>query len=303
MSKKNWFVVLSPLFCVWGLDRLSKIWAVGLTQDYNFGYLIISYVENPGIIFGLFAELPPVIRVVCLSTGGAFLIFVYWVFQILIPINSINLRVGLSILMAGILGNTTDRILNGYVIDFVSINTGQWISPVFNFADAVQWLGYLMILSAVFRKRSLFWPKNYTREKLWVNPKYQLKYCLILIGVGLGFSVISGTFSYTFLKISLTDWQTRSLLSVDKLLIVFTFTFIIISLIFSLILLMLGRKLSLKTVGPIYAFEKFVDNLIIGKNEPLRLREGDEFEHLELVAEKLTDNFDLKSEKSTRKLS
>ena len=50
---------------------------------------------------------------------------------------------------------------------------------------------------------------------------------------------------------------------------------------------MMGKQLSHRIVGPVYAFEKFVDNYIEGNYYKLRLRKGDEFKELEELAEKI----------------
>jgi len=293
LKKKDWFIVFLPFVLTWGLDRITKIWAQTIgTHIYHYGPVIIAYKENPGIMLGLFSDLPPIIRVVCLSTGGAFLLFLFGMIQFMMPIKSLILRSGLSILLAGILGNVVDRIIYGYVIDFLIIGNATLSTAVFNIADAIQWVAYLMICYSLIRESEILWPENNRRGRLWINPPYQIRYCMTLIGVGMGFSVISGVFSYTFLKVALTDWKIRGQVSVDKLLWVFVGTFIIVSLIFAFILFILGRRLSHRTVGPIYAFEKFIDELINGKKgQLLKLRTGDEFTHLEQIAIKVQTKF------------
>ncbi len=297
MKKKEWLLVLAPLFFTWGLDRLTKVWAQTITQVYHYGPLVITFKKNPGVMLGLFSDLPAIIRVVCLSTGGAFLFFSYVVIQYLLPIKSLILRAGLSILLGGILGNVTDRILWGYVVDFLIIGNEQISTAVFNVADAVQWIAYFMICYSLIRESEILWPENNQRNSLWINPRYQIKYCLILISAGLGFSVISGTFSYTFLKVALTDWNTRATSSVNHLMTSFIITFTIVSFIFALMLLLLGRRLSHRTVGPIYAFEKYLEDLLAGKTRKLKFRTGDEFTHLEDLANRIRAHLDTVKDK------
>ncbi len=54
---------------------------------------------------------------------------------------------GYGLLMGGILGNLIDRILYGYVIDFLSFTFGSYQFPVFNLADMgiVIGIGFLFI--------------------------------------------------------------------------------------------------------------------------------------------------------------
>lgn len=48
-----------------------------------------------------------------------------------LPIESAWVRISLGLLLGGAMGNLMDRILRGYVVDFVDI--GFW--PIFNIAD------------------------------------------------------------------------------------------------------------------------------------------------------------------------
>jgi len=51
-----------------------------------------------------------------------------------------------SLLLGGILGNLVDRILHGYVIDYISVIIGKSYFPVFNFADICIVLGVILML-------------------------------------------------------------------------------------------------------------------------------------------------------------
>ena len=112
MSKRDWLLVIGTVFFIWFMDIASKWWAVESIKGLNFyGPFGLVLHRNPGAMLGMFSDLPPLLRVVCLSTGGAFLVFIYGAIQYLIPQRSMILRVGMSILLGGILGNVTDRII------------------------------------------------------------------------------------------------------------------------------------------------------------------------------------------------
>lgn len=239
-------------------------------------------------MLGLFSDLPAVLRIVTLSTGGAFLLFAFAILQYLLPIKSLILRSGMSILIGGILGNVTDRILYGYVIDFLLLGSIEKASPAFNPADALQWVGYGMIAYALIRESEVLWPTENNRKMNWVNLKFQLRYCFILMGVGLGFATIAGVFSYTFLRVTIADLVGQNSRILDHYLLPFVLTFTLVSLAFSVILFLIGRVLSSRIAGPLYAFEKFLDDLVAGKPRALRLRAGDEFKHLEQIAARIS---------------
>jgi signal peptidase II len=60
----------------------------------------------------------------------------------------------LSLLLGGALGNVIDRLLHGYVVDFLDFYWDRWHFPAFNLADSAITLGAaLMILDEVLRVR------------------------------------------------------------------------------------------------------------------------------------------------------
>jgi signal peptidase II len=197
------------------------------------------------------------------------------------------LRSGISVLLGGILGNVADRTIYGYVIDFIVIRAPIVSSAAFNLADALQWVGYAMISTSLIRESEVLWPTENTRKSLWVNPRFQLRYCFILMAVGVGFATIAGVFSYTFLRITIIEFAGAHPKILDNYLQPFLLAFIAVTLTFLAILFVVGRSLSARIAGPFYAFELFLDDLMTRKARPLRLRSGDEFRNLEQIADRI----------------
>jgi signal peptidase II len=50
-----------------------------------------------------------------------------------------------SLLLAGIIGNLTDRARLGYVIDFIVVHAGSYHWPTFNVADASITIGAILL--------------------------------------------------------------------------------------------------------------------------------------------------------------
>jgi signal peptidase II len=289
MRKRDWFTVISLVIAAWGIDQVTKLWAERTLSTLEFfGPFGLVLHHNPGAILGAFSDLPPVLRIVSLSTGGVFLIFIYAAIQYLLPSRSMPLRVGLSLLLGGILGNVTDRILRGAVTDFLVLGSFEMPSPAFNFADAIQWVGYGLVVFGLMRDGSLFWPDTNARKSIWVNPSFQLRYCLLLIGIGLCFSAVVGVFAYTYLKITIDDLVIGPAAMMEhRFLVPFLVTFAVITFGFLLALFIIGRILSHRVAGPVYAFELYLRDLIQGRDRAFRLRSGDEFQHLEVIAREL----------------
>lgn len=287
MKKRDWILVASLVPLTWVLDQITKAWAAKTLAELNFyGPFGLVLHHNPGAILGTFADLPPVLRIVSLSTGGAFLVFIYAAIQYLLPSRSMQLRTGMSLLLGGILGNVTDRILHGKVTDFLVLGSRELSTPAFNVADAIQWVGYGLVVYGLIRDGSLFWPDSNVRKSVWVNPRFQLRFCLTLVGIGACFSVVCGVFAYTFLKITIDDLVVGPAnMMENRFLIPFMQTYAIISLGFFFTLFAIGRILSHRMAGPLYGFETYLRDLIKGKDRKFKMRSGDEFRHLEELAD------------------
>ena len=192
VRKHEWLIIISSVFLVWILDYITKQWALtSITSLEFYGPFGFVLHRNPGAMLGMFSDLPPLLRIVSLSTGGAFLIFTYASIQYLLPMRGIPLRLGMSFLLGGILGNVTDRIIWGAVVDFLLIGNKEFASPAFNVADAIQWVGYAMVVYSLIKDGQKLWPTENSRKRVWVLPKFQLRFIAVLLAIGLGFAIIS----------------------------------------------------------------------------------------------------------------
>ncbi len=65
------------------------------------------------------------------------------------------LALGLALLLGGAIGNLIDRLLYGYVVDFILVYYGDWSWPAFNLADSAITCGVVLVLfdGLVFDRR------------------------------------------------------------------------------------------------------------------------------------------------------
>jgi signal peptidase II len=57
-------------------------------------------------------------------------------------------------IMGGAVGNVVDRLMHGYVVDFIQVHYGGWYFPAFNLADSAITLGAIcLILDEILRVR------------------------------------------------------------------------------------------------------------------------------------------------------
>lgn len=289
MKRKEWFIILAPLFVVWFVDHITKLWGTSLSEPFHLGFLTFQLYHNHGAFLGFFSELPPLLRIVSLSTIGSFLVFSYAVIQYMLPIKSFRLRLGMSILLGGIIGNVYDRVIWGYVVDFVILDFSFITSHPMNLADIFQWVGYAFISVALVREDELLWPEQNNRKRLWINPNYQLRYILFLLIITLSLTLIGVVFSYTYLKVTIYELIGDNRYIPSRFLIPFIFTYLAISFTFCCFLVLIGRKISHRNAGPIYAFDKYVNDLLDGRNRRFKLRSGDEFKQLEKLGAKIAE--------------
>ncbi len=56
------------------------------------------------------------------------------------------LGAGLAMILAGAIGNFIDRVIYGYVVDFILLYYEQWSYPAFNVADSAITVGVVLVL-------------------------------------------------------------------------------------------------------------------------------------------------------------
>jgi signal peptidase II len=115
------------------IDRISKALVFnyidnGLSLPIIRNILHISPIANRGIAFGLLKKVP---SLVFISISLFTVIFIGYIIFFKRPKSKLFLC-GLFLIASGAISNLIDRILYGYVMDFIDIRV--W--PVFNIADS-----------------------------------------------------------------------------------------------------------------------------------------------------------------------
>ena len=129
-------------------------------RPYRFieDYWHFRYVENPGAAWGIFGDMPEGVRrlfflVVSLVALG----FIFVMYR-RTPMDQRLSRLSLALVTGGALGNFTDRLMRGYVIDFIDWHWRnqpgmRW--PTFNVADVAISVGVsLMLLDSLRAAKS-----------------------------------------------------------------------------------------------------------------------------------------------------
>ncbi len=117
-----------------GLEKFSVI----------SNFIDVIYVENPGIAFGLLSTLNK--KVIYFSTLLIFLIIILCIFR---KTYFAKPKLIYIIIMSGALSNFLDRVIRGFVVDYIKL---VFFPPVFNLADVYIVVGTtFLILEMVFK--------------------------------------------------------------------------------------------------------------------------------------------------------
>jgi signal peptidase II len=63
------------------------------------------------------------------------------------------MKLALSLILAGALGNLIDRVFRGHVIDFLDFHIGRHHWPFFNVADSCISIGACLLIFVFFRRK------------------------------------------------------------------------------------------------------------------------------------------------------
>src|SRR6185436_16414965 len=148
-SRIAWrFLYLGASLGIYLMDQASKAWAIRRLRFADrtviSGLLDFVYAENPGIAFGQLQEGGSFGRwffVVLAGAAAAAVLFYFF----RTARNDDRMLGSCALLLAGILGNLTDRVRLGFVIDFIQLHAGQYHWPTFNLADASISFGALLL--------------------------------------------------------------------------------------------------------------------------------------------------------------
>jgi len=140
---------------VFAIDLATKWW-VSNTMSLQYypvldGFFTIRFVRNEGIAFGLFHSLESDWKPIILSAMAilAVVIVLYYIWQT--PSGERRVFASLGLLLGGILGNFVDRLVHGYVVDFLEFHWQDVFAwPTFNVADAAITTGVILIIYESF---------------------------------------------------------------------------------------------------------------------------------------------------------
>jgi signal peptidase II len=148
-NKWSWLKWLGISLVIFILDQITKH---AVTANFQLGdskYILpffnLVLAHNTGAAFSFLANASGFIAVTVIITA-----VLLWMMRS----NRHNrlLCVALSLVIGGAFGNLYDRVLHGYVVDFVQWHAGGYYWPAFNIADSAICIGAALLVWDSFRK-------------------------------------------------------------------------------------------------------------------------------------------------------
>ncbi len=155
MSPKTRAFVIS-LLIVFPLDQASKQWIISKIHyadriEIIPGLFDLTHVRNAGGAFSFFADGPHEQRMVFFVGTTLIAIVLLLVFLRQLQSDEILPGTALGVVLGGALGNLTDRLRYGEVVDFLNVHLfGGYTWPTFNVADSAIVIGVTLLVAEIF---------------------------------------------------------------------------------------------------------------------------------------------------------
>lgn len=138
------------------LDQATKFLATRFLELYErvvvLPVLDFTLLHNTGAAFSLLAGASGWQRWFFIGLAlTVSAVLMVWIWRT--PRGEKLLPLSLSLILGGALGNVIDRIVHGYVVDFIHAHWGAAYFPAFNIADSAITIGAGLLILDAFRER------------------------------------------------------------------------------------------------------------------------------------------------------
>lgn len=148
MKNKIWFLAIIVII----VDQITKQLILssieyGTSIKLINNFLYLNHSQNKGAAWGIFQG-----KVVFLILV-AILFLVYLIKMIKEDKKLTGLNVlAYGLLLGGVFGNLADRIVMGYVVDFIEVHIFNYIFPIFNLADMAIVTGTFLMVFLIIKE-------------------------------------------------------------------------------------------------------------------------------------------------------
>lgn len=147
MKKYKYLVISFILFII---DQVSK-YIVSVNIQLNSSVVIIpkffklTYTNNHGAAFSILEGKQILIIIVSV------LVMVYLIYE-LFKSNNKLFNISISLILGGLIGNLTDRLIFNHVRDFLDFSFGSYNFAIFNIGDIGIVIGVILMLIGIIKE-------------------------------------------------------------------------------------------------------------------------------------------------------
>jgi signal peptidase II len=135
-------------------DQFTKTLILGHFQlgdsKHVTSFFNVVRVHNTGAAFSFLAGASGWQRYFFIGLGLVATGFIIWMLK-KYPAQTL-FCLAVTLIMGGALGNVIDRLLHGYVVDFIQVHWGGWYFPSFNIADSAITVGAALLILDEIRR-------------------------------------------------------------------------------------------------------------------------------------------------------
>lgn len=119
-----------------------------MTRVTNFFNIVFTW--NPGTSFSFLRDIGNMYPIIIIIITA---VIIGWLIRYYFTSSNRHEYIALSLIIGGALGNLTDRVRFGAVIDFLDFHIGTWHYPAFNIADICIVIGVgLYLIQLIFKR-------------------------------------------------------------------------------------------------------------------------------------------------------
>ena len=142
-------ILLCPI-----IDQFTKVLAINHLKDISTMPIInnvfhLTYMENTGAAFSMLNQNTKFLTIITIIF---ILILLFFLYKEVKGNNNIFMKIGVSFIIGGALGNLIDRVMRSYVVDFFDLRIIHF--AIFNVADLFVTIGAIFVLYVLIFDKS-----------------------------------------------------------------------------------------------------------------------------------------------------
>jgi signal peptidase II len=150
----SWMPWLGLALAIFIADQFTKVLILGYYRlgdsTYVASFFNIVRAHNTGAAFSFLATASGWQRWFFTVIGIAAAVFIVWMLRS--HAGQKLFSFALACILGGAVGNVVDRLLHGYVVDFVQVHWRGWYFPAFNVADSAITIGAAFLILDELRR-------------------------------------------------------------------------------------------------------------------------------------------------------